>query len=309
MQNGIPSGGEVVVRHSRIATYRQCPLKEHLEWRGQWRQKEDSYASSLGTIWHYLMAQHYRGLRAYQHNGAKAIDPLRTVSEPVWEWLKEWYGKSKHIEILEWMYKGHLDAHGMDEHWVILEVEQTDTVPLMPGFLYEWTTDLLVLDKTVNAIRIVDQKSTSSKLRSVDIDLSDQLGLYIAATRRRSRPEARRVLDGVISQAITAKLKRHQTLEERYQRPTSYRTDIELENIWEDACKTVRAMYSLPDGEVPYSSPDPRTCSWKCDFVEPHLILRKTAASKWDRVIPPLMRSQGFVQKEAPRGSDTPTRG
>jgi hypothetical protein len=98
------------------------------------------------------------------------------------------------------------------------------------------------------------------------------------------------------------------TLEERYAQISAYKSQIELDNIWDDAKKTIREILRCREsGEDPYSAPDPRICTWKCDYVETHLILRKTPKHKWEQRLGPLMRTRGFEQKEAPRGSDRAT--
>jgi hypothetical protein len=200
------------------------------------------------------------------------------------------------------MYEGYNQLYGLDEQWEVIEFESTLTVPMMPGVLYEWTTDLLVFDHGLQKLRVVDAKSTKNPLRKIDTDLSDQLGLYIKAQTLRGTP----VADGITNQARTEKLKRPMTLDERFARIPTYRSPVELDNIWYDAQTTVRKMLEAQaEGIFPHSNPDPRVCGWKCDFVEAHLILRKTPRTKWESRLGPLMRTQGLVQKEVPRGSDT----
>jgi hypothetical protein len=113
-------------------------------------------------------------------------------------------------------------------------------------------------------------------------------------------------MDGVaalapmIRQVQTKKLKRAQTLEERYAELYSTRTDIELENIANEILGIAHHMHS---GLPPYSSPDPRICSWKCDFREIHLAVRKTKNPA--RALPAMLRSRGYIQREAvPSGHD-----
>lgn len=288
----------VVVRHSEMADFRQCPLKWWFKWMGSWQTKEAGEASSLGTAWHEVMAHHYELLQKYQRAGrVLPVETLRGETELVIEYFKE----TSHYDQLIWMYDGYIQNYGVDPQWEILEFESTQTVEILPGIDYEWTTDVLVLDYQVNKQRVVDHKSTSNQLRKGDVDLSDQLGLYIKAQTLRGAP----VADGIVSQSRTKRLVRPMTLDERYQRIASYRSPIELDNIWADARQVIRQILQYREtGEIPYSAPDPRVCSWKCDYIEPHLILRKTHPDKWAERVAPLLRTKGFEQKAVPRGSE-----
>jgi hypothetical protein len=138
------------------------------------------------------------------------------------------------------------------------------------------------------------------------VDLSDQIGLYVKAQTLRGQP----VADGLVNQVRTEKLKRPMTLDERNARLSAYKSPIELDNIWNDAKKVVRRILEVREsGEIPYSGPDPRVCSWKCDYKETHLILRKTPESKWASRVESLLRMKGFRQGQVPRGSDAPRLG
>lgn len=273
-------------------------MKWWLKWVNRW-QSADSSASSLGTAWHEVMAHHYGEIQKWQQGGHTPTTAAVAESvEPVFQYYKA----TAHYDTLNWMYDGYLRHWGVDPDWEVVEFESTQQVEVSPGLWYEWTTDVLVRDHTLNKLRVVDHKSTSSQLRRGEVDLSDQLGLYVCAQNMRGV----RVADGVISQARTEKLKRPMTLEERYQRMPSYRSPVELENIWDDMKKVVRLLLEFRQTpEVsPYSAPDPRVCSWKCDFLEAHLILRKMPQAKWGQRLTPLLRSHGFNKGDAPRGSD-----
>jgi hypothetical protein len=291
-----------VVRHSAMADFRQCPFKWWLKWVKGWQPAGPSDASSLGVIWHHVMAAHYREIQRWQKRGETAPkDWLGAVS------VIEGYKSTRFYETLQWMYEGYLDKHGSDDQWEVLAVELTQTVQMRPGLLYEWTSDILVRDHSITGspLRVVDNKSSGNQLGKGEIDLSDQLGLYVKAQQLTTTD---RITDGVWNQARTKKLVRAMTLDERYQRMTSYKPQVELDNIWADAVDVAEVMITREDQtKSPYSAPDPRVCSWKCDYKEEHLILRKTPREKWDRRLAPLMRTAGFRQGEVPRGSDVPT--
>lgn len=289
-----PTNDQVIVRHSEIADFRQCPLKWWLKWVQKWNPTDSSEASNLGTAWHAVMAAHYRTLQD--------PDLGADVGGNAWDAIKL-YEKFDWYDRLVWMYEGYCEKHGLDEEWGVLDYEATRHVQILPGVLYEWTTDLLVLNHRLGKVQVVDHKSTSRPLRKIDTDLSDQLGLYINGEIRRGH----NVVDGWTNQVRTEKLKRHMTLDERFARIPTYKSPVELDNIWYDAQRTTIKMLEMrAESEMPHSNPDPRVCSWKCDYVEAHLILRKTPRSKWDTRLGPLMRTKGMVQKEVPRGSDVP---
>lgn len=268
----------------------------------QWQAKDPSSASSLGTAWHEAMAHHYGEIYRWQAGGKvpTSVEPIANVVRGI---LDGYFKGTPHYDTLVWMYEGYLAKWELDPDWEIIEWESTQEVEASPGIWYEWTTDVLVRDHSLGGkLRIVDHKSTSNQLRQSSVDLSDQLGLYIMAQGMRGT----KVADGIVSQARTHKLVRHMTLDERFQRLPSYRSPVELENIWDDAMQTIQMMRNYleyPD-VAPYSVPDPRVCSWKCDYQEAHLILRKMPKAKWGTRLRPLLRSKGFEQKEIPRGSD-----
>lgn len=298
--DGPPSAGMELVRHSELADFRQCPLKWWVKWYLSYQQIKASAPSDLGTAWHHIMAVHYGWIYKLQQDGLlPPVEDLRGVVSVAIEHYKQ----TPHYDQLAWMYDGYLERYGNDPGWEIVEFESTQRVEMMPGIWYEWTTDVLVRDSALRKLRVVDHKSTRHALRQGEVDLSDQIGLYIKAQTLRGQA----VADGLINQVRTEKLKRPMTLDERCARMSSYRSPVELDNIWNDAKKTVRAILAVREsGEIPYSAPDPRVCNWKCDFKETHLILRKTPEARWKDRLPALLRMRGFRQGQVPRGSDAP---
>lgn len=295
------------IRGSEIATFRQCPLLHKLTWVDLWAKPENSYASDLGTAWHLVMGVHYEFIRQEQFHTEKlrlsrisqqrildAVDAI--IEHRVVDELRE---------TVDWMYDGHIEHYGFDDHWEVLAVEKHQVV-LWPGqegmrtqFRYSWTSDLVVRDHSMarSPALVVDQKSTGQLLRKEDIDLSDQLAMYTWAERLAGTP----VLAPLHRQAHTKKLKRAQTLNERFAEINSYRTDIELDNI-ADEIYGIAVTISDP-GRYLYSSPDVRQCSWKCDFREPHLAMRKLRDPQ--KVLPSMLRARGYVQRAAvPSGHD-----
>lgn len=292
----------IVVRHSELKDFAQCPLKHRFGWVEGYRLP-DSAASSLGTAWHLVMAHHYRVLMA---NYATQQFDVNGIYEVVSVWLLNHFRESPHYETLVWMYVGYVGNWGLDPHWKVLSVEQTLIVPFIEPtgarsrYRYQWTTDLLVQDMDLpgEPLVVVDHKSTKNPIGRVDIDLDDQYGNYTWAWRRFGKP----VLMQVCNQAKTVKLKRPMTLVERFSRTPGYRTERELIEIEQDTLAKAKATQTKANRERPYSAVDPRVCSWKCDYVDVHLALRKGAVG-WNR-LDTLMKMHGMQKRDAPNGAN-----
>lgn len=287
----LPDTEPIVVRASQLGDFRHCPLKEFWGWResGGWFDpgRDRSGARGRGTEWHAILQIHYSFIQEDQRAGR--TPDLDEIHDAVWDYIADWIDNEEDAELLRWMYDGYVELYGFDPNWEVLSVEQTLRVPFQDEdgeplrvpdpdrrgitrpVLYEWTTDLLAKVRDLRGTFVIDHKSTSAMLGRVDIDLSDQFGLYALAWERLGKP----VRGQLINQATTKRLKRAQALSERYDRKTSIRTPAELREIELDAVATIRAMYSEQNLRHPYSAPDPRTCSWKCDFKELHLQWRR----------------------------------
>lgn len=298
---------EVVVRGSEIGTFRFCPLLHKIQWKELWAKPEESLASTTGTAWHLVAGTHYLAIRDEQRAAGKLrLDPaaqqrvLDTVDAMIDARIAE-----DLRETIDWMYDGHVEHYGFDDAWEILHVEEHKLVPWPedwnpPGlrFIYSWTSDLVVRDHSMRnkPALVIDNKSTANPLKKDDIDLSDQLGMYTWAERESGLD----VLAPYIRQTKTKKLQRAMTLTERNAEIPSYRTDIELNNT---AQELLEIAFRIHQTKRPYSSPDPRTCSWKCDFRDVHLYMRKS--TKPHEVPAKVMRARGYVQRDAvPSGHD-----
>lgn len=275
-----PDAEPIVIRHSEIADFRHCPLKHRWAWRDGWYSpaRESGGARELGSIWHEMLKIRYRYIQARQLDGR----PMRE------EDLDEQVGRQVATantdlqETLVWMYEGYIEKHGWDPDWKIVSVEleeqarfnDEDGQPLVidgrPVF-YSWMTDILVASREYRGILVVDTKSTGQPMSQMDIDLSDQFGLYTLGWQRLGK----KVRGQLVNMAHTKKLKRAMTLDERFVRRPSIRTATELRNIELDAVDTIYEIWSARNQRRSRSHPDPRTCGWKCDFKEPHLRLRR----------------------------------
>lgn len=284
--SAVPGPDPIVVRHSEMADFRHCPLKHYIGWHLGYFDPVKNVKGNRerGNVWHRVMGIHYGEIRAAQIDGE--TPDLDFINELVTAQIRQ--EDEEHQELLFWMYDGYVELYGYDPDLEILEVEQTLSVPFLDEnqnpfhvydpwtgmvrpVLYEFTLDVLVRSREYRGILVVDHKSTAQPLGAMDIDLSDQFGLYTVATQRRGL----QVRGQLVSQAKTQKLKRPMTLDERFTRYPSIRTPTELRSIEMDAIRTIRQMYSENNVAGPYSAPDPRSCGWMCDFKEAHLRMRR----------------------------------
>lgn len=272
----------IVVRHSELADFRHCPLKHRWGWTQGWYSpsRERGGYREIGGVWHDTLKIRYRYLQECQQNGTEPNEA--DIAEPVATTIRTAHSELR--DTLFWMYDGYIEYHGWDPDWKILSVEETLQVPfhdeddrplMIDGrpVLYSWTTDVLVASREYRGVLVVDTKSTSQPMSQMDIDLSDQFGLYTVAWRRLGR----KVRGQLVNMCKSKALKRPMTMEERFVRRPSIRTPIELRNIELDAVDTIYSMYAERNRRRSFSSPDPRTCGWKCDFKEVHLRLRREA--------------------------------
>ena len=291
--------GRVVVRHSELRDFRQCPLKHRLRWVDGWQPDGESPKQLLGTAWHAVLQRRYENIREQQWHPAGGYAEWRqrvergnvqakamqqAVDEATWDEYTQWRAvlidDKFGMATLEWMIEGYIELYGLDLDWEVLHVEEEMQVRLRdllgrphPRFWYQWHCDLAVRDHSMGGkVIVVDHKSTAQLLGQTDVDLDDQFGLYAWAFSQLGYE----VLAPVCNQARTDRLKREMTVEERYKRINSYRSAVEQTNIALDALATVQAIYSRNNRDMPYSSPDPRRCGFMCDFKETHLQIRKS---------------------------------
>ena len=296
----------VVVSHSELATYRDCPMKWQLSYQQRWtREVTEDSPLGMGTLWHLVMETHYRTLRDWQRRMtgsfinpltgeieqgaaipksaaqkaqqacALAVSPL--FSDPV-------SGRqSQAQERIEWMYAGYIQQYGVDPGWIVLGVEWNDRIPLPSAsggisnrYVLRVQLDLLVLDVATRKVWVVDHKSCGNLPKKRELDIDDQFGLYTWAVRQRGM----NVMGAIHSAARTqrnvgdANGTKPMLLSDRFARTPMYRTEIELRNLAMDAARTARATRSH-SREPLHSSPNPMECRWKCEFLDAHLAMRK----------------------------------
>lgn len=280
----------IVVSFSEIDTFRDCPLKHQLAYVDRWtKEPEEGTPLSRGSRWHEVLATHYQTLREkaeWLGDGTAGAKSVLALARTRIEEAGLFDGEDG--ELARWMYGGYVEMYGVDPQWEILAIEHKAELPLLttaeakerravaraapPDPVRFWVKvilDLIVRDRITGKIWIVDHKSSENLNKKIDLELSDQFGIYTAGLRALGR----RVLGSVYSGARTYRLKtKVAPLEERFRREMMYRTDIELDNLILDFRAATEAAYS--DRPV-FSSPNPRECQWKCDYRDAHLAARK----------------------------------
>lgn len=294
----------IVVSFSEIDTYRDCPLKHQLAYVDRWQKEpEEGGPLARGSRWHEVMAVHYQTIRGKAswlvddgvEFGTKAILQLARTRIEEAGWFEGDEG-----ELSRWMYDGYVEQFGVDPQWEILAVEHKAELPLLTSkevaarqeliedhdyrqmgvptslaplpdvrFWVKVIIDLVIRDRMTGKLWIVDHKSAKDLNKKIDLELADQFGIYTAGCRALGR----KVLGSMYNGARTYRLKtKAQPLDERFKREMMYRTDTELDNLIIDFRAAAEAAYS--DRPI-FSSPNPRDCSWKCDFRDAHLAARK----------------------------------
>lgn len=265
-----------VVTYSELDTYRQCPLKHKWSYKDRWvKPPQVGSPLSRGSLWHLVLECHYTWLQRFP-NSAK-VNPGFLMQWMRQNLLYDEAGNQNEDQVLvEWMYDGYLDCYGVDPDWELVQIEQANQValPAPEGhrpFLLRFKNDLLVKDSASGQLWLVDHKSARDFTRQTEIDVDDQFGLYTWALRQLGYP----VVGTIRSDARTQRNKSPMSLEQRFRRVQTYRTDKELDNIARDAYATASAAW----GSTPlHSSPAPDRCSWRCDFLQAHLMFRKGVA-------------------------------
>lgn len=259
--------GDVVVTYSELDCFRQCPLKHHWAYRERW-SKPPKVGSALakGTLWHNVLETHYEQVRL----GATDPENLRQFALDHYLLDPDTGAQDADQELIEWMYSGYLEHYGLDDEWEVLGTELAGQVPLpRERFHLRFKIDMLVRHRASGKIWLVDHKSARDFTRQAEIDIDDQFGLYTWALRRLGIP----VFGFIRSDTRTQRNKGAMTAEQRFRRVSTYRTDTELQNIANDAAST--ADHAWGGAPVLHSSPSPSMCTWRCDFLETHLMVRK----------------------------------
>lgn len=280
----------IIVSYSELDTFRQCPLKHHLAYRMRYtKPPRDDGPLAKGKLYHTVMEGHFRAIKEIQDKigGAgripeqdhkKVLDAIRkNVVLPLLIDPKTADPFSEVHDLILWMYDGYVAKWGINPEWRIVAIEHQIVTPLRDQrgrrsrYHLKAKLDLIVRDRETGQLWVVDHKSGANLPTQMDLEIDDQFGLYTWAMR-----EMGRKIQGTIHMANrTQRNKSFMPLDTRLAKTYMNRGDKELTNLALDAYYAARAAYPPKSGEAPrYSAPDPRSCGWKCDFKEPHLMMR-----------------------------------
>jgi hypothetical protein len=311
----------IVVSYSELDAFRQCPLKHYLGYTKRWTApKPPESPLYKGTFWHDVMEVHYRAIQKARKQGKSeaAVEAAaekagrRAIRER--ERLATTDEEREVVDLITWMYEGYLAKYQADPQWDILGVETRleatlgpfpEMVPegtVAPRFRLKAKLDIVVFDHEAPGLWVVDHKSGANLPNQMDLEIDDQFGLYQALLLKKGH----KTLGSIHSAARTTrnagdrpenqdengepikKSNKKQTLDDRMRRTYLNRGAAELQSIEFDAWATAMSAHASP---LPvYSAPDPRSCGWKCDFKEQHLIMRT------GRPEDEVMTEYGFVQ-------------
>lgn len=285
----IPPEEQIIVSYSELDTFRQCPLKHHLSYVRRWtKPAKEGGALDKGSMWHAsVMEPHYHTVKKYQDENkgripkgkrqqcldeAMALIKSNLIDEQTGDFISET------AELVMWMYEGYVQMYGTDDdEWRIIAIEHSIRLPLPDEngnpskYVLKAKLDLIVRDRVSGLLWVVDHKSGSNLPNKMDLEIDDQFGLYTWLMRQIGK----KVQGSLHNAARTQRNKGPMTLDSRMARTLLNRHDRELDNLALDAYYAARAAYpDDPNYRAKYSSPDPRSCGWKCDVKEPHLLMR-----------------------------------
>lgn len=280
----------IIVSYSELDTFRQCPLKHHLAYKMRYKKppKSDS-ALAKGSLYHAVMELHFRMLKAEQDlYGRAGRIPLKreaplleeihvAVKEMLFDDRTGEYVSDVH-DLIHWMYQGYVEKWGINREWRIVAIEHQIVTPLRDArgrrtrYHIKCKIDLLIRERSTGNLWVIDHKSGANLPTQMDLEIDDQFGLYTWAMREVGRP----VQGSIHLGNRTQRNKSFMPLDTRMGQTYLNRGEAELTNLALDAYYAAYAAYP-PKGSQParYSSPDPRNCGWKCDFKEPHLLMRQ----------------------------------
>lgn len=283
-----------LVSYSELDSYRQCRLKHQLAYNERWKPAEEAAALSRGRLFHEVMELHYAVLRDAQKEGVQlTLDYLQSRIDGSGLLHDLLTGEeTEEQQLVRWIYDGYKDTYIFDGEWEIVDVEMAleAWLPMPSGnrssFRLKGKVDLLVRDMSAGgALWIVDHKTCRNLPKQKDLDLEDQMALYIFLLRQQGHD----IRGAIYNNCRTQKLKREMTPDERFSRALTVRTDKELVNIATEVYETFLEAYKPRKGDAP-RSPDSERCGWRCPFTEPCLAGRKGSDMRG------MLGDTGFIQ-------------
>lgn len=294
----------ITVSYSELDTARQCLKKHEYGYKLRFQAPETGPALSKGILWHEVMETHYKMIKYWQdeHQPGEIVfgDEMLGFEEALMRQVmsvlyEQGQPRSEWSELVEWMYRGHVEQYGIDPDWRILAVEHAPLMwlPTPRGgrsrFRIKMKIDLIV--RWNGKIWIVDHKSGKDLPKDKELDIDDQFGLYTWGLRKMGKKVFGQVHSAARTHRNKDQDKHPQPLDERFRRTRLFRSDDELETIAVEAYRYARVAYSHPIGEAP-RSPNPDTCRWRCDFTEACMMGRKTDDARMRE----MLESMGFTR-------------
>ncbi len=256
---------------SEVSAFRQCARKHHLIYREGWVTKSLQTPLRRGSSWHAMLEALYKTGR---HEA-----PAEVLIELLGDGIDDGRGgilqaDPEDGDLLAWMLDGYYEFYGKgDPAWSGAKIRGVEMKfeydlpdvgygPLkLIGFI-----DLLI--EMLGRLWIVDHKTGKQKPRNNDLALADQWTLYTAVLQEMGY----KVFGSVHNYAKTTKLKREQTLEERFERKPIQRTAIEVKQVVEEF--TVQAWMAKLGIQGNPRSPA-RHCYQMCSFEDVCIAGRK----------------------------------
>lgn len=265
---------EIVVSFSEIAAWRSCPLKHWLDYR-QRQPGTSGPAADTGTIWHLMMQDWYGGRMAGRSLDLLAIEiPARRLT-----WNPTSEAEQNMLGTLLWMWDGWLlNGDPFPTHTVLgVEHEWRTPLPRVPGqpenvsFTLKTIVDLVLRDMHGRLV-LVDHKSQAKHedaySLSKDMDMDDQLGLYLYAARHRKARA--RDMSACWSYACTTDLKKTpRPPEQRFWQVWSARTEQAIQATAVEAAESAMDAYARPLQIEPPRHTDKEACRWRCSHRSP----------------------------------------
>ncbi|HKZ25471.1 MAG TPA: PD-(D/E)XK nuclease family protein, partial [Acidimicrobiia bacterium] len=185
----------IVISHSELDAFRQCPHKHELAYKQRWVADVVSPALSTGRVWHVVMQEHYLAIQAEatEHTRRRAVAEIL---------LAEQEADEERADLVAWMYDGYEERWGTDPQWEVLGVEDQRLIrlPTRTGrasrFWLRMRIDLLVRER-LSAVGgpsskvktwVVDHKSGRDLPQERELALDDQFGLYTWGARTLGTP-------------------------------------------------------------------------------------------------------------------------
>ena len=292
---------QIVISHSELESAQRCPMQHRLGYIERWRKdKSESSAAGIGTLWHEILAAHYLQIKKAQDAASlrdlhwttyEETDVLERSATAVQKILKR-VSDQEVADKLRWMYTGHVSKYGTDREWRIDGIEYFGMVPLksehawrLPRlredihnddlFQFKYWVDLLVTDLK-GRTWVVDHKSVHNMPNNLDIDLDSQFDRYTWALQL----EGTQVFGQIHSYARRRETKKEQLLDDRFKREMTHRSKTELTSVANDMFLTAYQRYQQNDQLTSFGIETPRHtsarhCNFVCDYTTACFMGRK----------------------------------